>query len=165
MAFVAASRIGSHTTIEAVSFYLAAYIITTLGAFGMVTILSSSETEADELEDYQGLFWRRPWLAGCFTAMLLSLAGIPLTVGFIGKFYIFVAGVDGDLWLLLLVVIVGSGVGLYYYLRIVFQMVKQPAGQEGRVEGAIPWPGGGGVVGPDRAVALVWRLSGACSWK
>jgi len=142
VAFVALNRIGSQLTVETISFYLTAYLVTTLGAFGIVAVLSSAETEADALEDYRGLFWRRPWLAGCFTAMLLSLAGIPLTAGFIGKFYLFVAGVDGGLWLLLLVLIMGSGIGLYYYLRIVFQMVKAPAGQEEQTDGAMPWPGG-----------------------
>jgi NADH-quinone oxidoreductase subunit N len=142
VAFVALNRIGGQLAVEAVSFYLTAYLITTLGAFGMITVLSSAETDADELEDYRGLFWRRPWLAGCFTAMLLSLAGIPLTVGFIGKFYIFAAGVDGGLWLLLVVLIIGSGIGLYYYLRIVFQMIKEPDQEEDRTAGAIPWPGG-----------------------
>lgn len=154
VAFVALSQIGSQFAVETVSFYLAAYIITTLGAFGMVTVLSSTETEADGLEDYRGLFWRRPWLAGCFTAMLLSLAGIPLTVGFIGKFYIFVAGVDGGLWLLLLVLIIGSGIGLYYYLRIVFQMVKEPAPQGEQAGGAISWLGG--VVLSVLTVLLLW---------
>jgi NADH-quinone oxidoreductase subunit N len=60
---------------------------------------------------------------------LLSLAGIPLTAGFIGKFYVFAAGVDAALWLLVGTVVVGSGIGLYYYLRVVLVMLK-PAGAE-----------------------------------
>ena len=60
-----------------------------LGAFGVASVLSSSDAELDNIEDYKGLFWRDPWLACIFTGMLLSLAGIPLTVGFIGKFYVF----------------------------------------------------------------------------
>ncbi|MGI9250780.1 MAG: NADH-quinone oxidoreductase subunit N [Pseudohongiellaceae bacterium] len=109
--------------IEAVSFYLLAYTITTLGAFGVISVLSSSERELVTVTDYRGLFWRRPWLAAIFTAMLLSLAGIPLTIGFIGKFYLFFAGVEASLWWLLLALVVGSGIGLYYYLRIVYQML------------------------------------------
>jgi len=61
-------------------------------------------------------------LAAIFTLMLLSLAGIPLTAGFIGKFYIFTSAADGRLWGLLLAIIVGSGLGLYYYLRIIVVM-------------------------------------------
>lgn len=120
--------------VESVSFYLLAYFITTIGAFGVVSVLSTPQTEADDISCYRGLFWRRPWLAATFTLMLLSLAGIPLTAGFIGKFYIFTSAADGRLWGLLLAVIVGSGLGLYYYLRIIVVMsmnvdgaaIKQP---------------------------------------
>ena len=115
-------------SIEAVTFYLLAYVIMTLGAFGVLTIFSSSQNELDRITDYQGLFWRSPWLAAVFTGMLLSLAGIPLTVGFIGKFYVFLAGVETELWILLSVLIVGSGIELYYYLRIVYRMLMPVSG-------------------------------------
>ncbi|MEX0619231.1 MAG: NADH-quinone oxidoreductase subunit N [Pseudohongiellaceae bacterium] len=110
-------------SIEAVTFYLVAYIIMSLGAFGVALVISSSEKEYDVVGDYQGLFWREPWLATILTAMLLSLAGIPLTVGFIGKFYLFMAGVEGALWTLLAALVLGSGIGLYYYLRIIYRMI------------------------------------------
>ncbi|HAD72255.1 MAG: NADH-quinone oxidoreductase subunit N [Pseudomonadales bacterium] len=115
-------------SIEAVTFYLLAYVIMSLGAFGVLSIFSSSQNELDSIADYQGLFWRSPWLAAVFTGMLLSLAGIPLTVGFIGKFYVFLAGVETELWILLSVLIVGSGIGLYYYLRIVYRMLMPVSG-------------------------------------
>ena len=83
---------GGPLAVTAVTFYLIAYFVTTLGAFGTVAVLSGPQRETEHLDDYRGLFWRRPWLAGVFTAMLLSLAGIPLTVGFIGKFYLVLAG-------------------------------------------------------------------------
>ena len=108
---------------EAASFYLLAYVVMTLGAFGVVTLVSRHADERDGIADYQGLFWRRPWLAASFTGMLLSLAGIPLTAGFIGKFYLILAGVESGLWLLLGALVVGSGIGLYYYLRIVYRML------------------------------------------
>ncbi len=113
--------------VEAVAYYLAAYFVTMLGAFGVVTVLSRGvpEQDNDMLADYAGLFWRRPWLAGVFTAMLLSLAGIPLTMGFIGKFYVLAAAVDASLWLLVIVLAVGSAIGLYYYLRIIATMCAQ----------------------------------------
>ena len=110
-------------SIEAVTFYLLAYVIMSLGAFGVASVASSSENELDSINDYQGLFWRNPWIAAVFTGMLLSLAGIPLTVGFIGKFYIFLAGVESSLFALLIVFVLGSGIGLYYYLRIVYRML------------------------------------------
>jgi len=122
VAFIAGGSISSVLVIESVTFYLLAYFITTIGAFGVVSVLSTPETEADDLSFYRGLFWRRPWLGAIFTLMLLSLAGIPLTAGFIGKFYIFTSATDGRLWGLLLAVIVGSGLGLFYYLRIIVVM-------------------------------------------
>jgi NADH-quinone oxidoreductase subunit N len=76
--------------------------------------------------DYQGLFWQRPWLAAVFAASLLSLAGIPLTAGFIGKFYIIAAAVGSTLWWLVFILVVSSGIGLFYYLRIIVSMYKDP---------------------------------------
>ncbi len=109
---------------EAVGYYLAAYFVTMLGAFGVVTLLSADgrERECDHLADYRSLFWRRPWLAAAFTAMLLSLAGIPLTMGFVGKFYVAAAGVGASLWLLVIVLVIGSTISLFYYLRIIAMM-------------------------------------------
>ncbi|MGZ5050758.1 MAG: NADH-quinone oxidoreductase subunit N [Methylobacter sp.] len=121
--FIAGGRIDTGLMVEAVGFYLLAYVLTTIGAFGVVSMLSTPRREADDIVDYRGLFGRRPWLAAIFTLMLLSLAGIPLTVGFIGKFYIFTGAADGQLWGLLGTVIVGSGLGLYYYLRIIATML------------------------------------------
>ncbi|MCH8263904.1 MAG: NADH-quinone oxidoreductase subunit N [Proteobacteria bacterium] len=123
IALIASYFAASTISIEAVTFYLLAYMIMSLGAFGVASVVSSSEKEFDLVSDYQGLFWRDPWLALIFTGMLLSLAGIPLTVGFIGKFYLFFAGVESALWALLLVLVVGSGIGLFYYLRIIYCML------------------------------------------
>jgi len=109
---------GPHRVIASI-FYLAAYFVTTLGAFGIVSVLSASERDADALEDYRGLFYRRPWIAGIFTAMLLSLAGIPLTAGFIGKFFVIAAGVASSHWLLVASLVITSAMGLFYYLRVI----------------------------------------------
>lgn len=118
---------GGPLAVTAVTFYLIAYFVTTLGAFGIVAVLSGPQRETEHLDDYRGLFWRRPWLAGVFTAMLLSLAGIPLTVGFIGKFFLVLAGVGSALWTLVIILVVTSTIGLYYYLRIIVAMsVRQP---------------------------------------
>ena len=91
------------------------------------------------LADYTGLFWRRPWLAGVFTAMLLSLAGVPLTMGFIGKFYVLAAAIGESLWLLVIVLAAGSAIGLYYYLRIIAVMCAHgPETVSGRVAPTVP---------------------------
>ncbi|MER3425421.1 MAG: NADH-quinone oxidoreductase subunit N, partial [Nitrospiraceae bacterium] len=108
--------------VEAVTFYVVAYFITTLGAFGVVTVLSRTAGDADSLEDYRGLFWRRPWLSAILTLMLLSLAGIPLTAGFIGKFYVIAAGVNASLWGLVILLVITSVISVFYYLRIIVAM-------------------------------------------
>jgi NADH-quinone oxidoreductase subunit N len=112
--------------VSAAAFYLTAYFVTTLGAFGVVTVLSNKDRDADSMDDYTGLAWRRPWLAGTFTAMLLSLAGIPLTAGFIGKFYVVAAGVGSALWLLVIALVINSAIGLFYYLRIILALYSHP---------------------------------------
>jgi NADH-quinone oxidoreductase subunit N len=125
VAFIAGTTLAKPLVAESAAFYLAAYFITTLGAFGVVSMLSSARLEAGELALFRGLFWRRPYLAGTFTLMLLSLAGIPLTAGFIGKFYVFTSAADGGLWGLLAAAIVGSGLGIFYYLRIILAMALE----------------------------------------
>jgi len=106
-------------TAEAVTFYVIVYCAMSLGAFGVVTVYSSEAGDKNRVEDYQGLFWTRPWLAAMLALSLLSLAGIPVTAGFIGKFYAIAAGVDAGLWWLVLALIANSVVSLYYYLRLI----------------------------------------------
>jgi NADH-quinone oxidoreductase subunit N len=122
-----ALEVGGALGANAVVFYLMAYFVMTLGAFAVVTLLSGQQRDADQLEDYRGLFWRRPGIALAFTAMLLSLAGIPLTAGFLGKFYIIAAGAAEGAWALILILVITSTIGLFYYLRIVTAMYQRPA--------------------------------------
>ena len=144
VAFLAGGPLG----VTAATFYLAAYSVTILGAFGIVGMIPAEGKaapggrEADAIDDYRGLFWRRPWLAGMFAATLFSLAGIPLTAGFIGKFYLLDAGAGSSLWLLTLSLVASSGIGLYYYLRLITVMYLPPesgAGEEAGEAAAYPW--------------------------
>ncbi len=112
--------------VEAISYYLVAYFLTTVAAFGIVSILSTGVSERVELDDYRGLFWERPWIAAVFTAALLSLAGIPLTAGFIGKYLVVTTGVGAAQWTLVIVLVVNSAIGLFYYLRVMVAMFSQP---------------------------------------
>lgn len=111
--------------VEAIVFYLTAYVVTTLGAFGALGLSGAST-----LEDLNGLARRQPWLAIAFTLMLLSLAGIPLTAGFIGKVYLFAAGVESALWLPVGVLVLASVIGLFYYLRVIFAIYSPALGAE-----------------------------------
>jgi len=107
-------------SMETVGVYLAGYLFSSLGAFGVVSLMSSPYRgpDADSLYSYRGLFWHRPILSAVMTVMMLSLAGIPMTLGFIGKFYILAVGVQAHLWWLTAAVVLGSAIGLYYYLRV-----------------------------------------------
>jgi NADH-quinone oxidoreductase subunit N len=134
---IAAASVPGMLSVESMSFYVAAYFIMSLGGFAVTNAISNSGKELDMISDYQGLFWRNPWLAAVMITVLFSLAGIPLTAGFIGKFYVFTSGVEGSLWFLLTMLIIGSAIGLYYYLRIIYAMLQpvekvskqDPAGQ------------------------------------
>lgn len=154
---------------EAVTFYVTSYLVTTLGAFGVISVLSTGRRDCNDVEDYRGLFWRRPGLAVVFTAMLLSLAGIPLTGGFVGKFLIVAAGVQASLWALVFVLVAGSVVGLFYYLRVVAAMFAEAPPAPPAAAAAIA-PAGGLLLGalgvtvvalgiyPAPAVALIRSL-------
>jgi NADH-quinone oxidoreductase subunit N len=107
---------------QAAAFYLVAYFVMTLGAFGVVAVLSSGGAEASRIEDYHGLGASRPWLAAALTAMLVSLAGLPISVGFMGKLYIFYAAVKSGLYGLTVIGVINSGISVFYYLRIAAAM-------------------------------------------
>jgi len=129
VAFLSGNKLG----VEAVSFYLVAYFITSVGAFGIIALLSDEDRDAEKMEDFKGLFWIRPGIATAFIAMLLSLAGIPLTAGFIGKFYLLASGVDTQLWLLVIALVINSVIGLYYYIRIIALMFEKEGVNDSRL--------------------------------
>jgi NADH-quinone oxidoreductase subunit N len=105
-----------------VIFYLMSYTFMTFGAFAIVSMMENSENSIVTVDDLAGLAHRRPILALCFTVFLLSLAGIPPTVGFFGKFYLFNAAIgEGLLWLTIWGVM-NSAISVYYYLRPVVTM-------------------------------------------
>jgi NADH-quinone oxidoreductase subunit N len=120
VAFIVGQAMGAQAAI----FYLTAYTLTILSAFGLITLLSTSDKEATDIENYAGLFWKKPVFATVFSVVLLSLAGIPLTAGFMGKFLVLTAGVGKGDWLLVLTLISSSVIGLFYYLRFIFAMMK-----------------------------------------
>jgi NADH-quinone oxidoreductase subunit N len=107
---------------SSVIFYLIGYSIMTLGAFAIASMLERSEDHIVNIDDLAGLAKQRPMLALCLTVFLLSLAGIPPTVGFFGKFYLFNAAIgEGLLWLAIWGVL-NSVIAVYYYLRPIVVM-------------------------------------------
>ncbi|MFT4823074.1 MAG: NADH-quinone oxidoreductase subunit N [Halioglobus sp.] len=126
---------------EAAIYYLIAYTVTTLAAFGVLALISAEQNDRENVEIHHlgGLMWQHPLLACLMLVALLSLAGIPLTAGFIGKFYILTAAVSGFHWVLVASLVLGSAIGIYYYLRIVFHMTKKPEEQHYQITAPRSW--------------------------
>ena len=106
----------------AILFYLVAYAVTNLGAFGVITLLSSSDREFDQVRDFAGLAKARPGMAALMTVFLLSLGGFPPTAGFVAKWYIFSAAVQEGYYGLAIVGVLSSVVAVFFYTRIVVMM-------------------------------------------
>jgi NADH-quinone oxidoreductase subunit N len=113
--------------IEAGMYYLIAYTATTIAAFGLLSLLSAGKSQREniQLHDVSGLFWHQPLYACLMLVALLSLAGIPLTAGFVAKFYLLSSAVSDSRWILLGSLVIGSSIGIYYYLRVVFYMTRR----------------------------------------
>ncbi len=118
VAIIAANDVGKASML----FYLAAYAITNLGAFGVIALLGSREHANDDLRDYAGLARSHPALALLMTVLLLSLGGFPPTAGFIAKWYTFSAAVSAGYYGLAIIGMLSSVVSVYFYLRIVVMM-------------------------------------------
>ena len=130
---------GNTEGIQAAIFYLFAYSITILAAFGIVTMLSTRMKDAEDLNLYRGLFWRNPLMAAVLAIALFSLAGIPLTAGFFAKFVVLMSGVHSALWLPVIVLALTSVIGLYYYLRIISTLFAQAPAAEPRQKSLHPF--------------------------
>jgi NADH-quinone oxidoreductase subunit N len=126
-ALVAAPQVAA----EAVLFYLVAYAAVNLGGFGAVAALARDGREPLTLGDLAGLSRRRPLLAAALTVCLISLTGVPISAGFVGKFYLFGAAVAAGHVVLALVGVLMSVVSAFYYLGVVVQMyMRDPAGTD-----------------------------------
>jgi NADH-quinone oxidoreductase subunit N len=120
---VAASR-----GVEGFLFYLVAYSLTNLGAFAVLIALEQRGEAAWDLSDFAGLWGRQPFLAVAMALCMFSLAGVPPTAGFWGKFYVFTAAWQSDLQWLAIVGVITSAIAAFFYLRIVVQMfMRDPA--------------------------------------
>lgn len=114
--------------LSATMFYLLAYGFTTIAIFGVISLVRTSEGEATHLSQWAGLAKRSPLVAWTFTFLLLALAGIPATSGFIGKFVVFEAALADGMAPLVVVALVASAVAAFFYLRVIVLMhFSEPA--------------------------------------
>ncbi|MGD2252251.1 MAG: NADH-quinone oxidoreductase subunit N [Anaerolineales bacterium] len=121
--------------VSSVLFYLMAYAISNLGAWGVVLAVEKTEGQGLAIEDYAGLGARRPGLALAMAVFMLSLTGVPPMVGFMGKFYLFRAALDANLIWLAVVGVVTSLISAYYYLRVIVVMYMRAGEPVTRSEG------------------------------
>jgi NADH-quinone oxidoreductase subunit N len=128
---VAANQVGK----AAMLFYLLAYAVTNLAAFGVIALLGTRERGNDELRDYAGLWHTHPGLAALMTVSLLSLGGLPPTAGFIAKWYVFSAAVSAGYYGLAIIGVLTSVISVFFYLRVVVMMYMAD-----REAGPVPAP-------------------------
>ena len=147
-------------------FYMVTYVLTTLGTFGMIMLLSRKGFESEHIDDFKGLARRNPWYAAVMAIFMFSLAGIPPTVGFYAKLSVLQALISTNLegyWWLAGVAILFSLIGAYYYLRIVKVMFFD----EPRDSTALSGPGGVKVLMSLNGVAVLalgLMPSGLMTW-
>lgn len=138
----------SQESMAMVVYYLMTYLVMNLGAFAVVTHMATLTGGCEDIAAYGGLIQRRPWLVATFVFFLLSLAGIPITAGFFGKLFLFGAVAHagaGYLWLVI-IALLNSVVGLYYYLNVIRVMMLEPASE------------------PVRELSITGTMAGGVSW-
>jgi NADH-quinone oxidoreductase subunit N len=144
-------------SISSILFYLFSYLFMNMGAFGIVIWLQRSGA-TDSIESFRGLSAWAPAQAALMMFFLLSLTGIPPTIGFLGKYYVFVAAVNSDLVWLAVIGVLNSAIGAFYYLRLIWYMYFEEAraARESRHSPALHWS----LVASAIAVILFFVLSG-----
>jgi NADH-quinone oxidoreductase subunit N len=121
--------VGTRTGIFSLMLYMLIYTFMNLGAFGVATVLRKGGVEGDEITDYAGLAKRNRLGAFVMLIFMFSLAGIPPTAGFVGKFYVFMAAVQANLTWLAVLGVIGSAISAYFYLRVVMMMYMKEPGE------------------------------------
>ena len=121
---------GDQAGLSAVMFYLLAYTFTNIGAFAVLAVMAQREGEDQTFHQYAGLMRKHPWLAVAMAIFMLSLTGIPPTGGFFGKYYLFMAAVNGHLVWLALVGVVTSVISAFFYLRVIVDMTMREPERE-----------------------------------
>ncbi len=122
MSGLVGGQLDPFTAINAYSsalYYTVAYVLMSLGAFGMVLLLSRAGYEAENLEDFKGLNKRSPWFAAMMLIIMFSMAGIPFFIGFFAKFAVLLAAVKAGYTAVAVIAVMFSLIGAFYYLRVV----------------------------------------------
>jgi NADH-quinone oxidoreductase subunit N len=124
--------------VSATLFYLLVYAFMSLGSFGVLSLLERRTRKAMTIQDLRGLGRAYPVPAGMFALFLLSLAGVPLTAGFVGKLVVFAAAVEAGFWWLVVIGVLTAAIAAFFYLRIMVVMYMQEPAAPATVEGEEP---------------------------
>jgi NADH-quinone oxidoreductase subunit N len=157
--------VGTRLGIQATVLYLIFYLFMNLAPFAVIVAEEHERPDGDYLSALAGLGARRPWLAWPMTIGMLALAGIPGTVGFIGKFQLINALVSGDYTWLAIVLVIGSMISLGYYLRVVANIWMRPPVAAPVVPAAAAVAGGGGSGGPGGLAPIAGGSLEADEWE
>ncbi len=130
---------GQVTSVQAVLFYLTTYGFAMIGAFAVVTLVRDSGGEVTQISRWAGLGRRSPMLAGAFAFFLLSMAGIPLTAGFIGKWAVFTVALSAGAWPVVIAAIVSSVVAVFFYVRLIVVMFFMPGDDQSALATRPSW--------------------------
>ncbi len=121
---------GNHEGAPAIIFYLIAYFMTAIGTFGLLSYIVAGDTKKVHYEDFKGLAYKRPVMAAIMSIFMLSFAGFPSTIGFLGKFYIFTAAIEAGYIYLAVLGVLAAFVSVYYYFKLIVMMYFYPASHE-----------------------------------
>ena len=160
VAVVAANQLGA----QSVLFYTVAYTLMNLGAFAIVILLGRRGEENVALADYAGLGYRQPLLGALMSIFMLSLAGIPPTAGFVGKFYIFSAAIQAGQVGLAVIGVLVSVISVYFYLRVIYLMYMVEPTREYEPIGRAPWASTAAVITAVLVVVLGILPSFVLDW-
>ncbi|MEA1919761.1 MAG: NADH-quinone oxidoreductase subunit N [Campylobacterota bacterium] len=114
--------LGADYAAPAIMFYLISYFLSSVGAFGILSFLTATEHKSLTFDDFKGFGFRRPYLAAMMTIFMLSLAGFPSTIGFLGKFYIFVSAIESGQIFLTSLGILTAFISIFYYFKLIAMM-------------------------------------------
>ena len=125
------------------TFYLTAYALMNLGAFALIALVGDGDESYADLDAYRGMFFRRPWVATLMSLFFMSLAGIPITAGFMGKFFLLAQAVAVGPWGIAMAatLVAGTIVSLYVYFKVIWEMASDPSGVRlpGDGNNWVPW--------------------------
>jgi NADH-quinone oxidoreductase subunit N len=133
VALLAGQELGGVGTL----YYLVVYALTTLGSFGIVALVKNEDDGGTAIDNFAGIGFTRPWVGAAMAVFMFSLAGIPPTAGFVGKFYIFSSAVQEGHVALAVIGVMASLVSVYYYLRVVVVMYMRPQVSEESILGPV----------------------------